>query len=298
MSSQDERQISLAIVPSCNLFEEHFGPIGVSPQQLADGEYRGTWIVHYAAALKDCGFRTTVVVPTRRRVGRVQGTVLDVDLVRASVAYRLVPPSMWRGPLRPLGSRLSSIGLDDRLSRHDIVYIQEYAYARYGYLLGRLEASERPVIGAHHGTSLRRLSERSQHRVLRSGFLTALTRTEEEVLLRARDRLDGGVRISRMPNWLGDVWFADDVPQAQVGTAVWFGRIDINVKGLRTLFAAARQLAREGVLHRLSVIGAGRDSAELERMVEADPFLRECVVLHGRIDDERELARLVPYRCT
>src|SRR4051812_693475 len=158
MSPQGEGHISLAVVPSCNVFEEHFGPIGVSPQELAHGEYRGTWIVHYAAGLREFGYRTTVVVPTRGVAGHVRGKVLDVDLIPAPSAYRRMPSSLWRGPLRPLGSRLSSFGLNEHLSGFDVVYVQEYAYARYGYLLRGLRASGRPVLGAHHGTPVKRLS--------------------------------------------------------------------------------------------------------------------------------------------
>jgi starch synthase len=273
-----DRMPNIAIVPSCNTYESHFGPLGVSPSALANGEYRGTWITQYAALLRDRGMRVTLVVPGAVP-GTTSGDLMDVAIVPVDALYRLIPERVWRWRLRALGSGLASRGLEKHLTGFDLVYLQEYAYGRAGYLAQHFHSA--PVIAAHHGAPISEAPARVLRRLSSFSALTALTRTEADSLATA----SGGASlppVHYLPNWV-DGRFFDIASVAPVEShIVWSGRFDARIKGLHTLLTAFKALRTDATLE---LIGSGPDWEQVRAKVAADPALRERVTLTGRIDD-------------
>ncbi|MGT2425285.1 glycosyltransferase family 4 protein [Amnibacterium kyonggiense] len=270
--------LNIAIVPSCNTFESHFTALGVTPSALADGEYRGTWITQYAALFRRNDMQVTLVVPGAEP-GLTRGQLMNVSIVPTDPAYARVPERIWRWRLRAVGSELASRGLHRHLHGFDVVYLQEYAYGRAGYLAKHLRRT--PVVAAHHGASIAEAPRRVVRRLSAFSALTALTRTELDALRAEEDRSPMPAAEYR-PNWVDGRFFdvQDAVPHE--GHVVWSGRFDARIKGLGTLLTAFAELDPACTLE---LIGGGPDWDRVRSQVDRDPRLRDRVALTGRIDD-------------
>lgn len=278
-------------MPSCNTFEDHFSKLGVTPEDLASGGYRGSWIPQYADFLREIGVRITVVCPTIDETRSVVGNLLDLELVRASYLARLwnCLPQLRRGPLRQFASWHSSSVLADRFASFDIVYIQDYATGRYRRLSKILERASLPFVGAHHGGSVSDCSLWVRPALTSERQFTVLTHLEEELLA---VKVNSRSPIKRIPNPVSGVWFNEvaNFSPRTVCRIVWLGRLEREAKGLDLLLDIIARLIEVGTEFEMSVIGGGSDaewfSAECRRRGFDD-----CVRMYGRVD---ELATLTP----
>lgn len=274
---------TLAIVPSTDTFEAHFTTLGVRPEDLADGVYRGTWITRYADDLQErCGIRCVLVVPSRS-TGSWSGKVMDVRLTRVPAAYPARLRPVLRGPVRPFGSYLSSTLLPADLERYPVVYLQEYAYGRAAALVEAGLGVR--MIAAHHGTSVDQAPRWVRRRLPEISVLTGLTRRETD-----RVRLavggTGRARVVHVPNWVEDSWFR----RLEVGEphplprVLWCGRMENRNKDLTTLLRGFRGLRKRRPAE-LVLVGDGPDRGNLEGLVRSDAVLGDSVRFTGRLDD-------------
>ncbi|PZE27896.1 hypothetical protein DEI86_04685 [Curtobacterium sp. MCBD17_028] len=278
---------SLAIVPSCETFEDHFSALGVTAGDLANGRYRGTWITQYAELLRSRGTDVTLVVPGATPA-RLKGSLMDVWVVPVLPLRRVIPPRLRRWKLRELLSYLQGRRLARDVQGFDRVYAQEYAYPRFGGLMSELPDDK--LIGAHHGTPVAAAPRWLVQRIARgSNLLTTLTKQERESVrsVRSGSTVD---RVVWAPNWVSDT-FINSEEERVAGSAIWVGRFDERVKGLDTLLRAWEDSATSGWT--LTMVGTGPDHDRIRNRVEASANLRDRVTLTGRIDDPSQLAGLV-----
>jgi glycosyltransferase involved in cell wall biosynthesis len=277
----------LAIVPSCNTYESHFAKLGVSPQQLADGYYRGTWITQYAESLKQVGVHVTVVVPSRTP-GHFFGNVMDVRLVSAPATYGLLTEKLWRWKLHAVGSYWSTKGMARELADFDDVYLQEYAFGRYARL--QKELGSEGFLSAHHGTSVSSASWMVKRVIRRGGRFTALTNEEVSKLA---DFVGARGMVMKIPNWVTDEWLNADTQKIEPRSAVWVGRLEDRTKSLLFLLGVVEKALQSGTLKRLTIVGTGPDEEALKRRVRESETLRGSVTFTGRIDTSSRLIEIL-----
>ena len=276
----------LTIVPSSNTWESHFGRIGVTPMQLADGLYRGTWIVQYAEDLAQLGIRATLLV-AGRNPGMWEGNVLRVRVIRSAWLYRLFPENIWRWKLRPLGSLLSSVGLKSALQESKLIYLQEYSFGRSVYFV--LQRISERTIAAYHGTSISQAPKAVRRLVGRFRALTALTSDEMQ-----RVRQYAPVeKVHYVPNWVNEAW-SEPLPDLDrpIHSLLVLSRLEERTKSLSTLLEAVRILSQRQFKVSVTVVGTGPDEDLMRQRWEADPLVSSCIRFLGRINDRSEIIRV------
>ena len=284
----------LTIVPSCDTYEAHFGKLGISPVQLADGFYRGTWIAQYAAVLRRFGIRVCLVVPTLGESATYEGALLTLVMVRASFWYRFIARvggRLNRSRARVVFSALSSSCLRDQLIKQnsDRVYLQEYATGRYVYLSRVLTKAGVPYVGAYHGTSVALLGV--WQRAFPKGVHRLSVLTTEEMNRVLESSIDADVSL--IPNPVSSLWFDTGTARPKNGCAniVWIGRMERRAKGLALLLSIVAQFSpADG--YRFTVVGDGPDRNWFEDRV-ASSGLGGLVSIVGRIDSVDDLAEVV-----
>lgn len=284
----------LAIIPSCDTYESHFGKLGVEPEELANGSYRGSWIVQYAKILARAGVRVNLVVPTLGNSRVVIGPVMTVDLVPVTKPYRVLQrfgSGFNRSKLRIAFSALSSYHIFERLvgGKHDCVYIQEYATGRYITLSHRLGAAGVRFVAGYHGTSLTRLGV--LRRCLNRGHqkFSVLTADEKSKLYEL------GVKrgIFFIPNPIEDSWFQYPIANTGEGISrvVWVGRLERRAKGLELLLNVVSEF-RGDCRHHFTIVGDGPDKEWFESRIATEGLAQRVSVV-GRLESVEEMAQIL-----
>ena len=316
---------TVALLPWGDVFHDFLDRLGVSLDAFCS-EFTGSWMFGYAAALRQVGVRTLVIVPTtsvdepRRAVHRPTGAAL----------LFLPTPGMFPWlRARSLGARLDGrrdigslaraaathvapyvgtppIGLARALRRERCVALlcQEYESPRFDVCVALGRALRIPVYATFQGGDyqMSRLERPLRPLALRgcNGIVVG-ARSEIERVGR-RYRLPDG-KIARIANPVDlSVWAPGDRLSsrhdlglsADASVVAWHGQVQVWRKGLDVLLEAFRRVeaTRPGRELRLLLVGSGEDAPELRRRIgKAGP--PSVVFVDEWVQDRARLARML-----
>lgn len=290
-SSHDGVPRSVAIVPSTDVFEDHFGRgLGLTRRDYVEG-YNNDWVFRYVDLMVELGLRVSIVMPSleissveSRRHGIAP---CDVVFTPVGPVVRSWPQALKRTEVvrRRYSKATASKSMLAELSKFDVVYAQEYTYGRFERLVARLSGTT-PVIGAHHGASLTTHGASGLNKLSpRLTTLTTLTEVEcrhLESLL--EDRWHAHVRV--VPNWVDERHFHYEHVGTRAGL-VWSGRFNMEHKGLDLLLDALAGLDPASWAP-LTLVGMGPDETTLRDLARR-LGIQEHVHWRGFIADRAEL---------
>jgi glycosyltransferase involved in cell wall biosynthesis len=286
---------SLAILPSTDVFEDHFGRgLGLSRSDYAS-RYRNDWIFRYVEVLVGLGWSVDIVVPSLgvRKVETLQHRLAPcrVRYVPTGRLLRVFPSRLKRGSLirSSYSGWSTSKATMELLGEYDVVYVQEYSSARFAKVV-----ASRPVgvgvVGAHHGGGITADSARRINRVSATGVeLTALTRAEGLALTGALVA-EWAAKVHVVPNWVDVSVYrplGSDVARRGV---IWAGRLNNRHKRLDILLRALAVID-PGLWAPLTVVGDGPDKASLKALA-VELGIDNLVVWPGFIADQERIAEL------
>ncbi len=297
---------TVAILPWGLLYEDFLDPIGVSLEAFCE-EMTGGFLFNTVEALQGENFRALIVIVSarvRRPIRMIhQGTgatVLALPAPRRMRALRGLRRSRLGRRFAAL-SRVAAALLEEleayaatpcsafvremRREDCDVILCQEYEYPRFDVLvlLGRLLGV--PVFATFQGgTGTRSVLQRAIRPLAlqRAAGLVIGPRAEIERVRRKYQIAES--RIARIFNPLDhDAFAATPREKARAllaiptgaRVAVWYGRVERNVKGLDVLLDAWERVCRERPADdlRLLLVGTGGDADWLRQRLER-PGLR------------------------
>lgn len=281
----------IAILPSTDVFEDHFGlGLGLAPDDLGS-TYVNDFLFQYALLLTNAGHDVDVVLLSsqlqakRTTVTQYGYSVSFVPLggmARVLLRFRRTPPIRW------IVSFLISGALIRIAPTFDVIYCQEYASGRYCRLAN---ANRRHgtwgLIGAHHGRGISPWHARAI-RACRNkrAVLTALTAWEAKALNTALpSRTD---RILQLPNPVNANFFAPTGQRRQ--GVLMVARLFDDQKKISDTLTALAQLPAD-LWRPLVVAGDGPDRARLVALA-SELGMASNVRFLGLVLDRRALAQL------
>ena len=292
-TDQHDGRPRVAIVPSTDVFEDHFGRgLGLRRADLGT-KYRNDFLFLYSGILERQGWAVDLVLlstqvrePERHRYASAPDVVF---LPVPKVAGALLP--LRRGPLRFLVSFLLTWwGVAAALPGYRSVYCQEFDSGRFLALTLLCRRQGIGLVGAHHGGAL----TAGRARLLRAVepwrgplVVTALTRAETA---RVQALLGARASVHHLPNPVEDVFLAVEDAPTRTGT-VFLGRLFDDQKRLSDLLRALAGLPAES-WSPLTVVGDGPDRAVLEALTD-ELGLREHVHFRGFVYDRQQLRELL-----
>lgn len=282
----DRSDLTIALLPWGDLFEDHFDKLGVSFETFGN-EFTGSWQFGYIDALRLAGVRTVLFYVSARVSTTLRfthaPTGATVCVLPASKIHRTVRNATRFPGIKTLAAYLATpLGLLKRELRRegcDAILCQEYEYARFDVcvLLGQL--MHLPVFATFQGGD-KQLSFLEYP--LRSLALRACTgsiiATQTEL---QRVRACYGVPPTKLARIFNPIdvaaWRASDRNEARAAldipidarVVVWHGRVEIERKGLDVLLEAWDRICCERPARdlRLLLVGTGSNANELRQRI-------------------------------
>ncbi len=283
----ERSDLTIALLPWGDLFEDHFDPLGVSLETFRN-EFTGSYQFGYIEALRLASVRTVLFYVSARVSTTLRfthtPTGATVCVLPAPKIHRAVRKITYFRGLQTLGRYLATpLGLLAREMRRegcDAILCQEYEYARFDacVLLGQL--MRLPVFATFQGGNKRLTFLEYPLRSLALRACTGLiiaTQTEFQ-----RVRASYGVPSTKLARIFNPVdvaaWHAIDRKQARAAldipidarVVVWHGRVEIEPKGLDVLLEAWDRICCERLEKdlRLLLVGTGSNANELLQRIK------------------------------
>jgi glycosyltransferase involved in cell wall biosynthesis len=285
----------VAILPLGDVVEDWIDDLGLTADDFMTRMSHG-WMYGFSEALRRAGGRGVVVCvsdrvrkPRRIEVPGAPGPIWLLPqpaparlIRRLTIRSRRLPARAFNAPLRRLRPYVSTplrrLPQVLRSEHCTAMLCQEYEYARSHVCVAVGRAIGIPVFLKFGGMTAPafRLVALTRRWAMRhaAGFVIAAADEER----RTRERYGvAAERIARIGMPIDvDRWSAAprDEARARLGVprdalvVAWHGRVEVHIKGLDLLLEAWAQVARASG-RRLHLLGAGRESEELRRLIDA-----------------------------
>ncbi len=315
---------TVAILPAMDFWEEWIDHLGVSFEEFEE-QLMGSFIFSYAQALSRAGWRTVLMLFTRRASGRSihapTGSVirylppmkpytpLERILARPRLRDRRLPGMIAWHVLPYLATSIIPLARALREEKCDAIIHQEYECARYDVVAPLARALRIPIYPSFHAGFPRSRFEQVLHPLtvpLASGLIVS---AEAEALrVAVKHRVPPG-KVARIPNPIDlRAWRPADRVRARAALGLpdtatvvaWHGAVYLDIKGLDLLLEAWARVtsARPGENLHLLLVGGGRDGPDVRALIgrsDAPNVHFEDRFLHDRAELRQRLAAADVY---
>ena len=281
----DERDLTLAILPSTEVFEQFYGSLDVTFEDYLS-TYRNDWSWYYAKALADKRTRVVLYMSTLSRSGfQLTPDGYEVRFLRVGVAYRAFSKLPGRQRflfLRWVSGLVNGLALSGALKRAvttdavDLLLVQEYWTGRFDVLA----RSALPVVAMDQG-----IRDNNEIRWLKRGAmrrargLTVLSEVEERKV-----RALGAGNVAKLTNVVDTDFFAR-TSRARHKSLLFVGRLYDDQKRVSLLLQALGLLEESWTL---DIFGDGESREHLEGLAR-ELALTSRVHFHGFATDRERL---------